>query len=336
MKAVGFYNSLPIEQDESLLDLDIPVPTPSAFDLLVEIQAISINPADAKLRIRTATDKPHASPFVLGYDAVGVVKEMGHSVRGFRLGDRVWYAGDVKRDGFYVQLQVVDFRIAARAPTTVPAENAAALPLCALTAWELLFSRLLVPQDETDYSLLIIGGAGGVGSITTQLARSLTSANVIATASRPETKDWCLKMGAHEVVDHRELVHSVRKLGHEYVDYIVQYANTAQHWDSMCELIAPQGKIGTIVETSEKVNISALQGKSASLVWELMFTRSTYRTHDMFKQGKILARVAELVDQGVIKTTQTTVLNGLTARTLKQARGLIETAANIGKIVVKF
>ena len=336
MRAVGFLKSLPIEAAESLVDVDLPDPKPEPNDLLVEIEAVSVNPADAKRRIRTAVDQPHETPFILGYDAVGIVVECGADVAGFKPGDRVWYAGDANRPGSYASLQCVDHRIAAHAPHSVSPEAGASLPLVSLTAWEILFERLQAPQGETPFSLLIIGGAGGVGSITAQIARKLTNATVIATASRPETGDWCRKMGAHEVVDHRNLVTEMRQSGFEHADYIVQYADTAQHWDAMCELIAPQGRIGAIVETSEKLDISALQGKSAALMWELMFTRSLFGTPDMYKQGQILAHMARLVDDGVIATTDTKTLQGLSAETLKQAHQIIEGGAMIGKLVIKY
>lgn len=336
MKAVGFLNSLPISHADSLMDVDLPDPEPLANDLLVRIEAISINPADAKRRLRTAVDAPHEEPFILGYDAVGVVEAMGDDVSGFNTGDRVWYAGDANRAGSYASHQCVDHRITSLAPTTVSPESAASLPLTSLTAWEMLFDRLNVPVNESPASLLIIGGAGGVGSVTAQLARKLTGLRVIATASRDETAEWCRKMGAHDVVNHKDLVADMNKAGHETADYIVQYADTAQHWDAMCELVSAQGKIGTIVETDQKLDISALQGKSAALCWELMFTRSLFQTADMYKQGQILARMAALVDDGTIQTTNTVVLNGLSAETLKQAHETIEQAATIGKMVVKF
>lgn len=336
MRAVGFLKSLPIDAAESLFEVELPDPKPEVNDLLVEIEAVSVNPADAKRRIRTAVDTPHETPFILGYDAVGIVVECGAEVTGFKPGDRVWYAGDANRPGSYASMQCVDHRIAAHAPKSVSPEAAASLPLVSLTAWEILFERLQVPQGETPFSLLIIGGAGGVGSITAQIARKLTNATVIATASRPETAEWCRKMGAHHVVNHRDLVAETRKAGFQTVDYIVQYADTAQHWDAMCELIAPQGRIGTIVETSENLDVSKLQGKSAALMWELMFTRSLFGTPDMYKQGQILAHMAGLVDDGVIATTETKVLQGLSAETLKQAHQIIEKAAMIGKLVIKY
>jgi len=336
MKAVGFLKSLPIADAESLLDVLLDDPVPGDKDLLVAVEAISVNPADAKRRVRTAADKAHETPFLLGYDAVGIVKTCGRGVTGFAPGDRVWYAGDANRPGSYGELQCVDHRIASKAPKEAAPEAAASLPLVSLTAWEMLFSRLQVPTDERPFTLLVIGGAGGVGSITTQIARKLTNATVIATASRPESSDWCRKMGAHHVVDHRDLVAETKKAGFNEVDYIVQYADTAQHWDAMCELIAPQGRIGTIVETPDTLDISRLQGKSAALMWELMFTRSLFGTPDMHCQGQILARIARLVDDGTLTTLETRVLNGLTSQTLRQAHGIIEKASMIGKLVVRY
>lgn len=336
MKAVGFFHSLPIEHPQSLLDVELADPTPGDKDLLVEIEAVSINPADAKRRIRTAVDDPHETAFVLGYDAVGIVRAVGPQASGFKEGDRVWYAGDASRPGSYAELQCVDHRIVSQAPLTVLPEAAASMPLVSLTAWEMLFSRLQVPASETPFSLLIIGGAGGVGSITTQIARKLTNARVIATASRKESADWCSQMGAHDVVDHRKLVGNTRAIIGEHVDYIAQFADTSQHWDAMCELIAPQGRIGTIVETPDKLDVSALQGKSAALMWELMFTRSLFGTPDMHRQGEILSRMARLVDDRVVSTLETRVLEGLSAATLKAAHRIIETASTIGKLVVKY
>lgn len=336
MKAVGFLNSLPIEAEDSLFECDLPTPELRRADLLVRIEAVSVNPADAKRRVRTAVDAPHPEPFILGYDAVGIVEATGEDVAGFSKGDRVWYAGDANRPGSYAELQAVDHRIAAHAPSSVSSSAAASLPLVSLTAWEMLFSRLQVSTDENARSLLVVGGAGGVGSVTIQLARKLTGLEILATASRSESADWCRKMGAHHAVNHHDLVAETRATGREYVDYITQYADLAQHWDAKCELVAPQGRIGTIVETDEKLDISALQGKSAALMWELMFTRSLFGTTDMAQQGKILARMARLVDDGIITTTETMTLQGLTADTLKEAHKIIETGAMIGKMVIAY
>lgn len=273
---------------------------------------------------------------MLGYDAVGIVEAVGEDVIGFKNGDRVWYAGEANRPGSYAELQAVDYRIVSLAPISVSNSAAASLPLVSLTSWEMLFDRLQVPCDTSNPSILVVGGAGGVGSITIQLARKLTGLEIIATASRNESAEWCRTMGANEVVDHRNLVEDTRKGGRQFVDYITQYADTSQHWDAMCELIAPQGRIGTIVESSDKLDISALQGKSAALMWELMFTRSLFGTNDLNEQGAILTRMAGLVDDGIITTTETETLKGLSAETLKSAHKTIESGSTIGKIVVQF
>lgn len=336
MKAVGFLKSLPIEDGDSLLDVDVPEPVLRPADLLVEVEAISVNPVDVKRRVRTAAEADHETPFILGYDAVGIVRDLGTDATGFVKGDRVWYAGDANRAGSYAELQAVDCRIVSRAPDGVSPAAAASMPLVSLTAWEMLFDRLQIPTDKKSGSLLVIGGAGGVGSITLQLARTLTGLHLIATASRTETADWCRRMGAHETVDHRDMTMGMKAHGYETVSYIVQYADTAQYWDEMCHLIEPQGRIGTIVETPEKLDISALQGKSAALMWELMFTRSLFGTPDMPRQGEILGRVARLVEDGTIRTTDRKTLHGLSAETLKAAHRIIESGQMIGKLVVEF
>lgn len=272
----------------------------------------------------------------MGYDAVGIVRETGDAVTSFNVGDRVWYAGDANRSGSNATLQLVDHRIASIAPKSVTPEQAASLPLTSITAWEVLFDRLEVPTNEDRKSLLIIGGAGGVGSVTAQLARRLTGLEVISTASRPESAEWCVKMGAHEVVDHRDLIAECRKNGREFVNYIGQYNGLDIHWDAMCELIAPQGRISSIAETPDKLDLCALQGKSVGFMWELMFTRSMFNTPDMAQQGAILARMADLVDDGIVTTTETQILHGFSADTLKEAHKIVETGAMIGKLVIKF
>lgn len=253
MKAVGFLNSLPISDADSLFEVELPVPTLRDQDVLVLIEALSINPADAKIRIRSAADKPHEEPKILGYDAVGTIQALDPNVHGFKKGDRVWYAGDVNRQGSYAEYQAVDHRIISKAPNGIEPSAAASLPLVSLTAWEMLFDRLQVPTDHRSPSLLVIGGAGGVGSITTQLARVLTRLQVVATASRPESAAWCRKMGAHSVVDHSDLVANFRENGPEFAEYIVQYADTTGHWAAMCELVAPQGRIGLSLKLRKKL-----------------------------------------------------------------------------------
>ncbi len=335
MQAVGFTHSLPIDEANSLVQFETPLPKPGSKDLLVKVAANSINPADAKLRVRTAVDKPHDEPKIIGFDAVGEVVDLGDEVEGFSIGDRVYYAGDITRAGSNAEYQTVDYRITANAPMSLSDAEAAVLPLATLTAWEALFDRLRVRADEKK-SLLVIGGAGGVGSITIQLAKQLTNLTVIGTASRPETIEWVKDMGADYVVNHRDLVNSVREQGIEHVDYIFNVADTKGHWDSMVELIAPQGMISSIVEFEGGIDLSALQGKSVGFIWELMFTRSLFGTPDIQKQQDILFQVANLVDAGRIQTTLTKTLEGFDVETFKQAHRMIESGASIGKVAIKF
>ncbi|MEZ9479769.1 zinc-binding alcohol dehydrogenase family protein [Vibrio splendidus] len=335
MKAIGFTQSLAITEQDSLFEFETSLPELKNNDLLVKVSATSINPADAKIRIRSAKDKTLEQPKVLGYDAVGEVVGKGADVEGFEVGDRVYYAGDVTRMGANAEYQAVDYRITAKAPKSLSDEAAAVMPLATLTAWEALFDRLRVRPEEKK-SILIIGGAGGVGSITIQLAKQLTNLNVIATASRPETEQWVRDMGADYVVNHRNLVESVREQGIQHVDYIFNVADTKGHWESMVELIAPQGMISSIVEFDGGIDLSALQGKSAGFVWELMFTRSLFNTEDIQKQQDILFQAANLIDAGRIKTTLTSTLNGFSVDTLKDAHQRIESSASIGKTAIKY
>ncbi|WP_122081150.1 zinc-binding alcohol dehydrogenase family protein [Vibrio coralliirubri] len=335
MKAIGFTQSLAITEQDSLFEFETSLPELKNNDLLVKVSATSINPADAKIRIRNAKDKTLEQPKVLGYDAVGEVVGKGADVEGFEVGDRVYYAGDVTRMGANAEYQAVDYRITAKAPKSLSDEAAAVMPLATLTAWEALFDRLRVRPEEKK-SILIIGGAGGVGSITIQLAKQLTNLNVIATASRPETEQWVRDMGADYVVNHRNLVESVREQGIQHVDYIFNVADTKGHWDAMVELIAPQGMISSIVEFDGGIDLSALQGKSAGFVWELMFTRSLFNTEDIQKQQDILFQAANLIDAGRIKTTLTTTLNGFSVDIIKDAHQRIESSASIGKTAIKY
>ncbi|MFS1947528.1 zinc-binding alcohol dehydrogenase family protein [Vibrio lentus] len=335
MKAIGFTQSLAITEQDSLFEFETSLPELKNNDLLVKVNATSINPADAKIRIRNAKDKTLEQPKVLGYDAVGEVVGKGADVEGFEVGDRVYYAGDVTRMGANAEYQAVDYRITAKAPKSLSDEAAAVMPLATLTAWEALFDRLRVRPEEKK-SILIIGGAGGVGSITIQLAKQLTNLNVIATASRPETEQWVRDMGADYVVNHRNLIESVREQGIQHVDYIFNVADTKGHWDAMVELIAPQGMISSIVEFDGGIDLSALQGKSAGFIWELMFTRSLFNTDDIQKQQDILFQAANLIDAGRIKSTLTTTLNGFSVETLKDAHQRIESSASIGKTAIKY
>ena len=334
MKAVALKAYLPIDNPQSLLDVELEKPAPQGRDLLIAVSAISVNPVDTK--VRAPKDKHEDQPRVLGWDAVGVVEAIGPAVSLFKPGDRVYYAGDITRPGSNSEYQLVDERIVGRAPASLSNAEAAALPLTAITAWEGLFDRLRINRHEdAAKTLLIIGGAGGVGSIAIQLAKQLTMVTVIATASRPETREWCLSLGADYVVDHRELINSMHAAGHEQVDYIFCLNNTDQHWLSLCDLVKPQGIICSIVETKQPVDLNGLKNKSASFVWELMFTRSMFQTDDMIEQHHLLNELSGLIDAGKIKTTVTNVLSPINAENLRKAHAQLESGRTIGKVVLE-
>jgi zinc-binding alcohol dehydrogenase family protein len=336
MKAIGYRRPLPIEHADSLLDLDVPAPAPKARDLLVEVKAIAVNPVDTKVR---ASSKPAEGQHkVLGWDALGVVREIGSEVTLFRPGDRVWYAGAIDRSGANSELHVVDERIVGLAPTSLADSAAAALPLTAITAWELLFDRLGVTRGEGQgKSLLIVGAAGGVGSILTQLARKLTALTVIGTASRPETIQWVKELGAHHVLDHRKpLAEEVRQASLAAPEYVVSLTNTTQHFAQIAELIAPQGKFGLIDDpTPASVDVTLLKRKAVSLHWELMFTRSLYQTPDMADQHRLLTEVAKLVDAEVLRSTVGEHYGKINAQNLRRAHAHIESGKAKGKVVLE-
>jgi len=335
MKAVGFNRSQPISEPDSLFEFELDRPELRPRDLLIEVSAVSVNPVDAKVRKRMAIEEL-PEPRVAGYDAVGRVVALGTETSMFKVGDRVYYAGDLTRQGTNAEFHAVDERIVAQAPATLSDVEAAVLPLVSLTAWEAFFDRLNIDPTTEGKSLLIIGGAGGVGSIATQIARKTTKLKIISTASRPETEAYAKEMGAHEVADHRELVGSVRALGIDAVDYIFNVADTNGHWDAMVELIVPQGKISSIVESEGGVELDKLMIKSATFAWELMFTRSMYTTNDISRQHEILAELARLVDAGEIRSTLTKRLDGLSAETIKEAHRTIESGRMIGKLGIKY
>ncbi|MDN4053655.1 zinc-binding alcohol dehydrogenase family protein [Massilia sp. YIM B02763] len=334
MKAVAYQTNLPIDHAESLVDVTLPDPVATGHDLLVEVQAVSVNPVDYKIR---AGSKPADGEWkVIGWDAAGIVKAVGPDVTLFRPGDRVWYAGSIARAGSNSELQLVDERIVGKMPQSIDFTAAAALPLTTLTAWELLFDRLEIPQGDAakGKTLLVIGAAGGVGSILVQLARQLTGLTVVGTASRPETREWAIKQGAHHVIDHsKPLAAEYAKTGLSAPEYVVSLTHTEHHFDQIVEVIAPQGKFGLIDDPAE-FDVRKLKRKAASLHWELMFTRSLYGTADMVKQHEILNRVAELVDAGTIRTTVNENFGRIDAANLKRAHALLESNRAQGKIVL--
>lgn len=337
MKAIGFKTSLPIENTDSFIEFEAVKPIPGPHDLLVKIDAISVNPVDFKIRQSSAKDTVLETPKIIGWDAVGIVQAVGQDVTLFEVGDPVYYAGDITKQGSNAEYQIIDERIVGRKPKSLSVEEAAVIPLTALTAWEILFDRIRISAEkDKGKSILIIGGAGGVGSIAIQLAKKIAGLNVIATASRPETIDWCKQQGADFVVDHKDLVSSVREAGFEYVDFILDFVDTNAYWDTMVELIKPQGHIASITGSSDPVALNKLKSKSVSFSWELMYTRSMYQTEDMIEQHNILNIVADLLDDAILKTTLNVTLNGLTAENLKKAHELLESGKTIGKIAVKF
>ncbi|TDO82979.1 NADPH2:quinone reductase [Flavobacterium chryseum] len=337
MKAIGFKTSLDITEKDSFIEFETSKPIPGSRDLLVKISAISVNPVDFKIRQIGAKDTVLDTPKIIGWDAVGIVEAIGENVTLFNIGDEVYYAGDITKQGSNAEYQIIDERIVGKKPKSLSIEEAAAIPLTALTAWETLFDRIRIsPEKDKGKTILIIGGAGGVGSIAIQLAKKIAGLTVIATASRPETIEWCKKQGADFVVDHKNLISSVREAGFEHVDFILDFVNTNFYWDTMVELIKPQGSIASITGSSDLVALNKLKTKSISFSWESMFTRSTFQTADMEEQGIILNKVADLLDDGTLKSTLKETLIGLTADNLKHAHQLLESGKTIGKIAIKF
>jgi NADPH2:quinone reductase len=331
MKAVAYTHCHPVTHDDALLDLILPDPAaPRGHDLLVEIRAVSVNPVDAKLR--SAAD-PAGEPRILGFDACGVVRARGDKAQLFQEGDEVYYAGAVNRPGSNAQFHLVDERIVGRKPNNLSVAEAAALPLTSITAHEALFDRLKIARDATG-AVLIIGGAGGVGSMAVQLARQLTGLTIVTTASRPETRDWCTALGAHHVLDHSgDLVAQARALGLAF-PWIFSTTQTAKHWRALCDIIAPQGALCAIDDFST-IEIGRLKSKAASFHWEAMFARAIYQTPDIAKQHLLLNEVAALIEQGRLRHTLTRHLGRINAANLATGHALVESGTMIGKAVAE-
>lgn len=332
MKAVAYQKAGPITSPESLIDIELDTPAAKGHDLLVRVQAISVNPVDTKIRKNISAESGWK---VLGWDAVGTVEAIGDKVTQFRVGDVVWYAGALNRQGSNSELQLVDERIVGHKPKILEATEAAALPLTAITAWEMLFDRLQVPKTApANTTILVIGGAGGVGSITIQLLKQLTNLTIITTASRPETKEWVEQLGADYVLDHREpLAPQIKQLGLNAPSYVFSTTQTDQHLADIVELIAPQGHFG-LIDDPDQLDIKPFKSKSVSVHWEFMFTRSMFQTEDMEKQSELLNEISKLVDEGKIKTTVTQVLSPINAENLKRVHQQIESGTTKGKIVL--
>src|ERR1700753_896783 len=330
MKAVGYKKSLPVDASETLIDFEGAKPEPKGRDIRVAVKAISANPVDYKVRKRAAP--PEGEFKILGFDAAGIVDAVGPDARIFNPDDEVFYAGSIQRQGTNSEFHLVDERIVGRKPKSLSFAQAAALPLTSITAWELLFDRLAaVPGKSVDpRTLLIIGGAGGVGSILTQLARRLTGLTVVATASRPESQKWCLELGAHAVIDHTQpLKEQIEKLKFPPLGVVASLTNTDQYYKALADIMAPQGRYGLIDDPAE-FNVGVFKGKSISIHWESMFTRSSFQTADMLGQHNLLNDVAELVDKGVLKTTLDQSFGTINAANIKRAHALLESGQSRG------
>ncbi|MCU1768507.1 zinc-binding alcohol dehydrogenase family protein [Pseudomonas protegens] len=335
MKAIAYYASLPIDDPKSLQDIELPEPVAGHRDLLVEVRAISVNPVDTKVRQNVQPEGGAAK--VLGWDVAGVVKAVGSDVSLFKVGDRVFYAGSIARAGGNSELHTVDERIVGHMPKSLDFAAAAALPLTAITAWELLFERLQISQEPADkgQSLLIVGAAGGVGSILTQLARQLTGLKVIGSASREQTQAWVRELGAHAVVDHSQpLSAELQRIGAGQVTHVASLTQTDAHLDQLVEALAPQGKLA-LIDDPKSLDVTKLKRKSLSLHWEFMYTRSLFETADMQEQHVLLNRVAELIDAGTLKTTVGEHFGQINAANLRRAHALLESGKARGKIVLE-
>lgn len=339
MKAIGYLAPKSIDQQDALVDFELPKPTATGRDLLVKVNAISVNPVDTK--IRSSAGPAEGQYKVLGWDAVGEVTAVGEDVEHYQVGDKVWYAGDISRSGTNAEYHLVDERIVGKQPETLSDTQAAALPLTAITAWELLFDRLkfeLQHQAEksTDTRLLIIGASGGVGSILTQLAAKLTNATVIGTASRPESQQWVTRLGADHVIDHsKPITEELSRIGIADVTHVISLTQTQAHYNQIIEALAPQGQLALIDDPTEPLDIMKLKVKSLSLHWELMFTRSLFKTADMDKQRQLLNSVSSLIDNGEIMTTLGQHFGQINAENLKKAHAYIESGKSIGKVVLE-
>lgn len=323
------------DQPATFIEITQPMPQPGEHDLLVEVKAVSVNPVDTKVHAGLSKNGLQA-PRILGWDASGIVKAVGKGVTQFKIGDEVWYAGDITRPGSNTTHQLIDARIVGRKPQSLDWAAAAALPLTALTAWEGLFERLNIQDAGADKTLLIIGGAGGVGSLAIPFAKHNSKITVIATASREDSAQWCRDRGADRVVNYRDLKGELAKHDIKFVDFIFILNDTDGHWDAVSELIAPQGHICTIVENEHPLDQNKLKSKSAALHWEFMYTRSMYQTADMARQGEILNEVAKLVDTGVVESSLSETLHGLSVESITEAHRKVLDGHMRGKVVVQF
>lgn len=334
MKAVAYKSCLPVTDPQCLIDIDLPAPVAAGRDLLVRVKAVSVNPVDTKVRRNAAP--PAGEMKVLGYDAAGVVEAVGPQVTLFKPGDEVWYAGSRARSGTNAELHLVDERIVGRKPKTLAFDQAAAMPLTAITAWEALFDRLQLRLGRADDAgtLLITAGAGGVGSIAIQLARRLTGAHIVATASRPESRAQAERLGAHVVLDHREpLSAGFKQAGIRWAANVFSVSHTGVHFAEIAKIIAPQGRV-CVIDDPDMIDVRLLKARCASLHWEAMFARSGFETFDMGEQGRLLNEVAALVDDGMLKCTHSETLGTINAANLRRAHEMLESGRMIGKVTL--
>jgi len=333
MKAIGYQENLPIKNEKSLQDIELEIPKASGKDILVEVKAIAANPVDYKIRQRRAPEEGQWA--VIGWDATGIVKEVGEEVSLFKVGDEVWYAGDLNRPGSNAQFQLVDERIVGYKPKNLSFSDAAALPLTTLTAWELLFDRMEVEKDNPNKSILVIGAAGGVGSILVQLVKKLTKLKIIGTASRKTTISWIKDLGVDYVINHRnKLSEEFEKQNLPEADYVISLTATDQHKEEIVKVIKPQGKFG-LIDDPTSLNVMQFKAKAVSTHIELMFTRSLFQTPDMIEQHHILNKTAQLIDEGVFKTTVGEHFGKINASNLRKAHALLESGKAKGKIVLE-
>ena len=337
MKAIAVYQHLPTDDPNCFTTVELAKPQPEGKDLLVKIRAVAVNPVDYK--VRSTIKERQTQPRILGWDATGIVEQVGSDVSLFQVGDEVYYAGSMVRPGCNSEYQLVDERIVGKKHGSLTFAEAAALPLTTITAWEALFERLGIEPEPTSVNqnskLLIINGAGGVGSIAIQLAKQVAGLQVIATASRKETIAWCQKMGADYIINHHQKFQTqLEALNIPSVNYILCLNNTDMHWQNMAEAIAPQGKICSIVGNKEPLDLGLLKNKSVTFAWEFMFTKSMYQTQDMQSQHELLTRVADLCNRDLIKTTLKEHLGTLNPANLAQAHAKLESGKTIGKLVL--
>ncbi len=338
MKAIGFKQSLPINEENSFIEFETEKPSPTGFDLLVKVAANSVNPVDFKVRQNAAKDTVLDTPKIIGWDAVGTVEAVGDKTSRFQIGDEVFYAGDITRSGSNAEYQLIDERIVGHKPKKLSIAEAVAIPLTGLTAYEALFDRIRVnPETDKGKTVLVLAGAGGVGSIAIQLAKKLGNLTVIATASREDTVAWCKDMGADFVINHhKDIKEELKKIGHGEVNYILDFVDLEGYWETAADILKPQGHIVSITGSNKPLNLDLLKNKSASFSWELMYTRSMHQTDDMARQGDILNHISQLLDDGTLKSTMTTQLNGFTVENLKEAHRMQESGKSIGKNVIVF